>query len=404
VSFSKYLVWSFFIIACVQQAFLFPDISLIPGERANLFSGLLCFVAFISALAILKIRGNGVRVSEVVISVTLASLAFASSALSATPGVSFARSFVIISSMLGGYWTSRLLLNNIESRLFIQKFCLVLLFCIIFLTFAGILTGGNVYRFIDSGAHQVVSRILILSFAPISFLFGTSFSVFLTGVVTLVVTYCCLVALDYYGTVRTGLVIPFGLSLLAIFFVKKTRKILIPFFAILLIGLLGASTLFFWHSQKNAKESQSVAYRIENIYFSTYLAMKHPLLGIGPSSPRAGFVNDYDIKYPFLTKDTFREWSDNVRTSENTIFTLLADLGFPFVILYLSALFCLVWRLARLAWRPPLHYTPAPLALLLAIIGSFVHFQVFDGPYLPQISWFFHILLGMVLFSPNDLK
>ena len=128
MSFSTYLVWLFFIIACVQQAFLFPDISLIPGERANLFSGVLCCVAFISALTILKIRGNGVRVSEVVISVTLASLAFASSALSATPGASFARSFVIISSMLGGYWTSRLLLNNIESRLFFQRFCLVLLF------------------------------------------------------------------------------------------------------------------------------------------------------------------------------------------------------------------------------------------------------------------------------------
>jgi hypothetical protein len=40
-------------------------------------------------------------------------------------------------------------------------------------------------------------------------------------------------------------------------------------------------------------------------------------------------------------------------------------------------------------------YLPA-LALLLPIAAGLLHFQVFDGLLNPQISWFFHVLLGMI--------
>jgi hypothetical protein len=187
-------------------------------------------------------------------------------------------------------------------------------------------------------------------------------------------------------------------------FLTKTKKIIITMLTLLIISLLGTCALYYWHSKKMTLDYQGLAYRIENVFFSTHLALKNPLLGIGPSSPRAGYVDNYEIKYPFLSKQTFRDWSETVCTSENAFLTLLAELGFLFVILYLSALGCLLWKLARLAWRPPPHCCPHPLALLLAIVGSFVHFQVFDGLYLPQISWFFHILLGMVLFDPPEIS
>lgn len=399
----KYYIWFIFLLTCLQQAFLFPNITLIAGERANLFSGVLCFATFISALVILKIRANDIRVSEVVISIILVCLAIISSTLSITPGVSFARSFVIISSMIGGYWISRLLLNTTEGRLFFQKFCLVLLLGIMVLTALSLLEYGKPFILIDTGSHQVISRMLILSFAPIHLLFASSIPVIIGAAIILVMMYACLVVLCSYVRVKSALIIPFVLIPVVLIFVKKTKPLalgLIIFFFVSLIGAYKQLDL----SNALTKGAASVSQRIENVFYSFHIAAKNPFFGIGPFAPRDQYLKDYQIRYPSLSKNDFVTWSQESLTSESAYLTFLADLGFPFVILYLSAFFCLLWKLAHLAWRPPSHYTPAPLALLLAITGSFIHFQVFDGPYLPQISWFFHILLGMVLFNPPETK
>lgn len=401
MSFGQYIVWLLFLFTCLQQAFLFPYVTVIPGERANLFSGILCFVTFLAGSVILKSTSIGIRGSEIIISIILSALAFTSSIVSFAPGVSLPRSFVIISSMLGGYWVARLLLNTVQSRLFFTRCCIGLLLGVVILAFAGLLSGGTVHQFIDSGYHQVASRIFLFSFAPISFLFSASVPIFWIGVTTLWLSSCCLIAVGY-AEIRSAVAVPFVISFLAMVFLTKTKRLIIILSVILAISLLGTYALYHWHPQKMTLDYQGLAYRIENVFFSTHLALKNPLLGIGPSNPRAGYVDNYEIKYPFLSKQTFRDWSETVCTSENAFLTLLAELGFLFVILYLSALGCLLWKLAQLAWRPPPHCGPHPLALLLAIVGSFVHFQVFDGLYLPQISWFFHILLGMVLFDPPE--
>jgi hypothetical protein len=79
------------------------------------------------------------------------------------------------------------------------------------------------------------------------------------------------------------------------------------------------------------------------------------------------------------------------------------DLGFPFVIIYCSVLIAIVLRLVRLAFQPPPGYFPHPLALLLPITAAILHFQVLDGLFHPQIGWFFHLLMGMVLVPGSDV-
>jgi len=108
------------------------------------------------------------------------------------------------------------------------------------------------------------------------------------------------------------------------------------------------------------------------------------------------------MTYPYVSKDTFKEWVKSLRTSENTPLTFLVDLGFPFVIIYCGALIAIVLRLVRVAFQPRVGSFPHPLALLLPIIAAILHFQVLDGLFHPQIGWFFHILLGMVL-GQSDL-
>lgn len=382
---------------------MFPDITLIPGERSNLFSGVLCLVTLGSIFVLPKNKGVQIRISEVAISLILAILAFTSSALSVTPAVSFARSFVIISSMLGGYWVSRLLLSTIKDRLFFQKICLVLLLGIMSLVLVSLLEYGKPFELIDTGSHQVVSRILILSFAPIHLLFSFSFPIITVGAIMLGMMYACLIILCSYVRVKSALIIPFGLILVALIFIRKTKLLVVALIIILFISLLGAYRQLDL-SNVLTKRSASVSQRIENVFYSFHIAAKNPFFGIGPFAPKDQYLKDYQVRYPSLSKNDFMKWSQESLTSESAYLTLLADLGFPLVILYLSAFVCLLWKLVRFAWRPPPDYTPAPLALLLAIIGSFVHFQVFDGPYLPQISWFFHILLGMILYNPPEPK
>ena len=85
-----------------------------------------------------------------------------------------------------------------------------------------------------------------------------------------------------------------------------------------------------------------------------------------------------------------------LRTSENVFLTSLADLGFPFLILYSGALFTLLFMLLRAVFRPPPEYVFHPIALLLPIAGALLHYQVLDGLLHPHLSWFFHILLGLI--------
>ena len=85
-----------------------------------------------------------------------------------------------------------------------------------------------------------------------------------------------------------------------------------------------------------------------------------------------------------------------LRTSENIIFTFLADLGFPFTIIYTASVIILLFNLLRMVFHPPAEFVFHPLVLLLPISGALLHYQVLDGLLHPQLSWFFHLLLGLI--------
>ncbi len=171
--------------------------------------------------------------------------------------------------------------------------------------------------------------------------------------------------------------------------------------ALILVLLFFVSIVAVGHLRFRAQgldlQHESLAYRAENVFFSWHVAVQNPIFGIGLWAPRDRYLEDYNMTYPYVSKDTFTEWVRSLRTSENTLLTFLVDLGFPFVIIYCGALIAIVLRLVRMAFQPPAGFFPHPLALLLPITAAILHFQVFDGLFHPQIGWFFHILLGMVL-------
>jgi hypothetical protein len=193
----------------------------------------------------------------------------------------------------------------------------------------------------------------------------------------------------------SALFIPPVLALLAVCLRTWSGRQLVVILALLLLVSTTAGHLLRPIVNQKNKYHESVAYRIENIRFSWYLAREHPYLGIGLWASREGYLQNYEIKYPYLSKENFSAWTRKLRTSENNFLTFLADLGFPAILLYSGAVFWILGRLLSQCLQVPALGVLPPLALLLPLVGEILHLQVFDGLFHPQVSWFFHILLGL---------
>jgi O-antigen ligase len=198
----------------------------------------------------------------------------------------------------------------------------------------------------------------------------------------------------YLNVIRTTLVIPLVLAVEAAW----GRALRWRWVALLAIPMLTAAAYLAAHvpAIRTGKGSESVYYRVENYRFSLHLALKHPWFGIGLRAPRDDFLKDYELKYPFVSREQFAASVRRIRTSENIFLTFLAEVGLPFTLLYVCALVVLLRRLLRRVRAPGPAAVIPPLALLLPLTAALLHFQLLDGLFHPQISWFFHVLLGLI--------
>ncbi|MCF6291490.1 MAG: O-antigen ligase family protein [Desulfobacterales bacterium] len=369
---------------------------IIPGERAKVFSGLLCAVFLIVALFASRKEILHRHASAARVSIILVSLVILSGLFSITPASSSARGFVILTSALGGFWGARLLLNTRARLVFFQWFCLVILVGVMILTVAGIANSGKIYQYIDVHWHPVADRLILLSFAPLALITTGSRPLKYWGIFFLAACYIVLIMAGYFHGMESVIIFPPLCLVLAAAFRKWSFKELCILLIILALMFPVLSSHLKKHSTTYDKGFISIAYRIENIYFSWHLARLNPFLGIGLWAPRDTYLADYETKYPYASKETFTRWTHELRTSENSVLTFMADLGFPFIIIYSSAVILLLWKLVRAAIRKPPDMPYHPLVLLLPVVGAILHYQFFDGLFHPQISWFFHILLGLI--------
>ncbi len=390
VTLSDVIVWGFFCATCLHLAFLVPSGSLTPGYRAKIFSGLMCAATLAVVWFFRRPRDGGKVSGEVVVSAVLTVLTIISGLLSSTPGPSTARGFVVLSSGLGGFWCARLLLNTESSQRFFRSFCLLILSVLLLACLWGYLSTGAIYELLDTNPHPVADRILLLWFAPLSLLFAGSLLRRAVGGLHLLVSY----VVFYLSDLRSAFLTPIVLVVLAAFF----RMIRLRY-VVLIVILASVATMFFVRQlpwTKIGTEHEPAYYRAENYVFSLHIALKHPLLGIGLTAPRGEFLEDYEVKYPYVTKEKFAHSVTRIGVSENIFLTFMAELGFPFVILYGVSLIILAARLVREAFQPSGSSFLHPLALLLPITAGLLHFLVYDGLLHPQVSWFFHILLGLI--------
>lgn len=380
------------VLTSLQAAFLYPDFTLIPGERAKVFTGLLCALSLLSAVLLTTRRLPGLRSPELWVSLVLTILICLSGLSSGTPQSSLLRGFVIIASGLGGFWCARLLLATRARQVQFLWFSLALLLMLLAFALLSYFLTGRYHLLLDVNEHPLFSRIILLSFAPIALLFDESRRRRLLGVLILCLDY----TVCYLSTLRSAVLMPLILGGVAL-----ALKALRPRYflgLVIVIGLVIICFLNFFPERKFrvSGDYEAANYRAENYPFSWHIAGKHPWLGNGLRAPRQKFLDDYRIKTSFVNRENFAESMGRIVVSENIFLTFMADLGFPFVILYSGSLVIIfAWLIRWVKNPPPSMYLP-PLALLLPLTAALVHFLIYDGLFHPQVSWFFHILLGLV--------
>ena len=386
---SEKIIWLFFAATSIQLAFLQPYVTLVPGERTNLFSGLLCFLSLSVALIFAGRGAIKLKSPEFLVSVTLVLMGVVSSLHGQAPLSSSYRVFVLLASGLGGFWCARLLLHTPENQRRFQWFCLCLLSGVVLLSLAGFYHSRQIHRYFFEGSnHPLPNLIFLLSFAPLTLLARKSRPQVLLALVLLALGYATLCLSERLSVVF----IPLGLGVLAVLFGALRWKHLVP--ALLVIAIIIGLA---WHQILWFKATPSAhCYRIENYFFSWNIAKQHPLLGIGLREPRERFLKDYQITYPHTDKEQFAKNVADIVTPDHQLLTFLTGLGFPFTIVYCLAVLTLLMKLIRAAIRPPPGLFIPPLALVLPLAMALVHYQVYDGLMYSQNSWFFHILLGLI--------
>ncbi len=389
-------VWGLFCFTCFQVAFLNPYVLVIPGERTNLFSGFLCLVTLLAAWRVMARGTEDWRSPEAVVSVVLTLLVILSSAFSAVPGSSTARGFALTASALGGFWCARILLATQRGRVFFRLYCLALLGGLLAASLFGFLVFGQAYRLVDVNPHPLADRILILWFAPLSFLIGGSGA----GRAVALVMFLLSCVVFYVSDLRSAMLIPVVLVVLAALFGELRMRYLI----VILVVIAAVLLAFFKQlpAVKMDKSQEYTYYRAESYPFAWHVALKHPFLGIGLRAPKDQYLKDYKLSYPYVSRQEFSQSLKRITTLENIFLTFMAELGFPFLIIYSGCLVLLLVRLLRDLRRPPPLRLFHPLVLLLPIVAALLHFQVLDGLLHPQISWFFHLLLGLIPTGPRD--
>ncbi|MFH0824227.1 MAG: hypothetical protein V2B18_15855, partial [Pseudomonadota bacterium] len=397
----KSAAFAFFLLTCLQTAFKAPDLSLLPYQRANDFSALLCAGALLLALPAEGRNRLRLKSPDVVISLVLTILIFASAAMSATPDLCLIRGFVVAASALGGYWCARLLLDSPAERYFFLWFCVGILAVLIVLAALGVVLRGRIDSLVDHHWHPFADRFLLLSFAPLTLVASGRASKSAIGIALLVLSYVVLLLCAVMDKIQTVALVPVAVLPAAFCLHKWTRKGLIALSVLLFLTAVCGANHIAHHTEKVSKGHISVDYRAENIYFSRHIAAMNPLLGIGLWAPREPYLEGYETHWPGLTKEQFAKWTAELRTSESTFFTFLADLGIPFVIIYYGSLAILLFRLvAAASEQSHAGAVIPPLPLLLALLGTVLHLQIYDGLFQPQVSWFFHILLGLIPSGP----
>lgn len=388
-SLAEKIAWLLFCVTSLQMMFLQPSIVLLPGERTNLFSGLLAALSLAATVWAAKKGAWSRSRGELALCLILAALVLLSGFLSAAPRTNTLRGFALLAPALGGFWGARILLATPVRKRSFLLLSLVMLSASVLVGLISRGVTGEITTAMDPKYHSLATKVMLLWFAPLALLWGRSPQKFL-GVILIALSYLLLLLTQ----LRSAMAIPLILGGLAVFFGGMRLK----YFLLILLAL-SAILVYFVRQlplERTGLQYEPAYYRAEYLMFSWHIAAQHPLLGIGLLTPREEFLQDYAIKYPYVTREKFRHSLQGIIVADNMLLTFMVGVGLPFLALYSFSLIRLLSQAVRtIGAGPPLGFIP-PLALFLPLAAGILTFLVYDLLLHPQVCWFFHLLLGLI--------
>jgi hypothetical protein len=394
---SEKIAWLLFCATSLQMMFLQPSIVLVLGERTNMFSGLLAALSLAATLWAAKKMTWSQSRWESAICLILAVLLMLSGFLSVAPLTNTFRGFALLAPALGGFWGARILLAtpSRQRSFLLLSLAMLTAFVLIGLVSRGV--SGQITTAMDPKYHSLATKVMLLWFAPLALLWGRSYRKIL-GVILIALSYLLLLLTQ----LRSAMAIPLILGGLAVFCGGMRLK----YFLLILLALSAILIYSIRHLpvQRTGLQYEPAYYRAEYLMFSWHIAAQHPLLGIGLLTPREEFLQDYAIKYPYVTREKFRNSLHGIIVADNMFLTFMVGVGFPFLVLYSFSLIKLLIGLWRAIGTGPTAGFIPPLALLLPLAAGILSFFVYDLLLHPQVCWFFHLLLGLIPWNVKSVQ
>lgn len=384
----------FFGFVCVQAVLQVPKIPIIPGFRVNVFGGIMALLALTCAL--LLHPGARARLSRLLrdaafwLTLLFLAMIVASSLASDDLQMALGRGFVFWATAAGGYWSARILLQGERRRRLFLVFCALLLAALLLGQLLGYVTLGSVHAYFDPFRHAQVCLAFLLLFAPLTLLGNTDFQDKAGGLLLLGSAGLVL----YLSGLRTAVYMPVILVVLVLMLGSMKKRWLLLVLVVFLV--LAASYTRLFPEKRVFTGGEPVYYRVENYPFSWHVTMQHPLLGIGLGADRTPYLDGYSIHYTRAKGPNRFAWSlRRINNAENSILSLMCGLGLPFTLLYCAGVGWVLFRLLVLTRKKALLDGLPALPLLLSLLAAGGHMLLFDGLLYPQLSFFFHILLGL---------
>jgi O-antigen ligase len=374
-------------LVCLHAAFLAPYVILVPGERTNVFTSVLLFLLLLQ-LVLFRLRKElwAAFPWRTVLPWLLLTAGLAVSALASSNLFPAAlRAFAFIGPAAAGLVCGYGLFRSQEGRQFLFP---LLTFCYAGLTLSHLFFGA-MPSFMGLHHHALAGTLLLLSAGPIR-LAGHTSRLWrgVAGILLVLGAVVCFMAGSRFVILLPFVLIPVYVAFKSI----SLRQAALGGVVSSLVA--GVFFTVFPGKVPRAVNYESTFYRVEAFPATWEILKQYPLLGVGIRTPRRPFLESFEPVSGMVSRDGFLAVVDRNVTWDNQYLSLLCGVGVPLTLLYLFLAGRLLATYLRRAWRQEIDHA-TERAVSFALLASVIHFAVHDGLFYPQISWFFHLLLGV---------
>lgn len=365
---------------------------LVPHERTNLFTPTLTLLPL--ALSLFEPAGGRPRrVGDWLPWLLLGAGLALSALLSPLPRAAFLRAYSFFAPAAAGvYCAARFLYDTDRLQGFLQALT------VLFTAFtASHLVFGAAPSFLGLHHHPLADTLLLLGVGPMVGL-ARSRGLKRIGYGALLAAgyLVCFLAGSRFMVLMPLVILPL-LAVLSQVPVKRTALCL-------LVALVPVIVFFRVFPDKIPRmvNYESTFYRVEGIPAALSIIEGHPLLGIGLSTPRGPYLTDFKPIFGMVSKAQYLSVVDRIVTSDNQLLSLAVGCGLPVTLLYIW----IVWRLAARFVRRQRQGDADPTlcrTLTFVLLGVLLHMTIYDALLYPQISWLFHLALGLAAFGGTAL-